>query len=318
MKLGLSLGFGRPSSGGGYYITIPGAVGGLFDEATGEIGAIATASTNLPDIGNGLTWSMVAGSDADISIHATTGVISSARAIYDGDSATFSLRVENGEVGVDEGAIAIEAPFEAVGTVESWATPGALIDIDYENDRAYVAGTYYDTVSAARTAAAIVQTGGIDRIATTGLGSDYVLAGKGVTAASGLTNPRYLVALDDGADGSPADHLVYLGQYNPIPVKLTGNIQTASSAQTSTAWDTATGAGNSTAVRMAARIKANDSAISFNGAAVVADASVTIPTVTQLVVGNRDDGLRPWQGTIHRIVLINASVSDANLPGILA
>ena len=112
----------------GYAITIPGAVitgggPGVFNETTGASGVIATATTDLPDLGAGFKWGVVAGSDADISVastatgQASTMDVSSARAIYSGDSANFTLRVENGTVGVDAGAQAIEFPFTATGTV---------------------------------------------------------------------------------------------------------------------------------------------------------------------------------------------------------
>lgn len=317
--IGIGVGLSRPSSSGGYYITIPGASGGLFDETTGEIGAIATASTNLPDIGNGLAWSMVAGSDADISIHATTGVVSSARAIYDGDSATFSLRVENGEVGVDEGAIAIEAPFEAVGTVAvdtSWILTDALIDLDYENDRAYAYGVGYPSIAAARTAGVVVQSGGIDRVALTGLTAPYTFAAKGTTHSASVVGQtaRYLAALDAASTAN----MIYFAQVDSGGAKLSHAVITATFDQAPPSLNTATGAGTSSAVRYATRIATNNVAVSFNGAAVSSDTGVTLPTVTQLVVGNRHDAARPWLGTVKRVAVVNATTSDANLPNIFA
>lgn len=121
---GLALGTGLYVDGVvGYTITIPGAVitgdgPGVFDETTGLAGTIATASTDLPDLGSGFTWSVVAGSDARIGVvsadpgqGSTMGVTASS-GIYSGDSADFILRVTNG-------TIAIEFPFTAVGTAAS-------------------------------------------------------------------------------------------------------------------------------------------------------------------------------------------------------
>lgn len=105
MKLGLGLGFGR-SGGSGYYILLGGVYGGAFDETTGEIGVIGTATSNLTGT---LTWSIVGGGDADISINSSTGAVSSARAIYSGDSAVFTVQVTNG-------TLTIGFPFIAVGT----------------------------------------------------------------------------------------------------------------------------------------------------------------------------------------------------------
>lgn len=106
----------------GYFISIPGAVGepGVFDETTGTSGVIGTATTNLPDIGAGLTWSIVAGGDADISINSSTGAVSSARAIYSGDSAVFTVQVTNG-------TLTIGFPFTATGTVSAYSAEATAL-----------------------------------------------------------------------------------------------------------------------------------------------------------------------------------------------
>lgn len=111
MKLGLGTGFGR-AGGSGFYILLGGAYGGAFNETTGTTGVIGTATTNL---GGSLTWSIEAGGDVDISINSSSGVVSSARAIYTGDSADFTVSVTNG-------TISIGFPFTATGTV------GLLLD----------------------------------------------------------------------------------------------------------------------------------------------------------------------------------------------
>lgn len=105
MRLGLGLGLNR-SGGSGYYILLGGVAGGSFDETTGAIGVIGTATSNLTGT---LTWSIVGGGDADISINSSTGAVSSARAIYSGDSAVFTVQVTNG-------TLTIGFPFTATGT----------------------------------------------------------------------------------------------------------------------------------------------------------------------------------------------------------
>lgn len=114
MRLGLGLGLNR-SGGSGYYILLGGVAGGSFDETTGAIGEIGTATTNLT---GSLTWSILGGGDADISINSSTGAVSSARAIYVGDSASFTVTVSNG-------VLTLGMPFEAVGTV---AEPALMLD----------------------------------------------------------------------------------------------------------------------------------------------------------------------------------------------
>lgn len=309
MRLGLGLGLNR-SGGSGYYILLGGVAGGSFDETTGAIGEIGTATTNLT---GSLTWSILGGGDADISINSSTGAVSSARAIYTGDTAAFTVQVTNG-------TLTIGFPFTATGTVSvdiSWILSGAMIDVDYENDRAYLYGVGYPSVAAARTAGVIVQTSSIDRIALTGLASIYTIAAKGTTHSATVVGQtaRYIMALDD----TTSSNLIYFAQYdNAGAANLRHSIILAGADQAPPTLNTATGAGTSAAVRYASRIQANSVAVSFGGAAVISDGNVTLPTVTQIVVGNRHDAARPWLGTVKRVAVVNATTSNANLPNILA
>ena len=113
MRLGLGLGFGR-NSGSGYWILLGGSYGGSFNETTGTAGVIGTATTNL---GGSLTWSIVAGGDARISINSSTGAVSTSTAIYSGDSAAFTVQVTNG-------TLTVGFAFTATGTV---AEPSLLL-----------------------------------------------------------------------------------------------------------------------------------------------------------------------------------------------
>lgn len=108
MRLGLGLGFGR-NGGAGYYILLGSVYGGSFNETTGLSGVIGTATTNISGT---ITWSIVAGSDARISVNSSTGAVSTSSAILSGDSAAFTVRATNG-------TIAIEFPFTAVGVAAS-------------------------------------------------------------------------------------------------------------------------------------------------------------------------------------------------------
>lgn len=106
MRLGLGLGFGR-AGGSGFYILLGGVYGGAFNETTGTSGVIGTATTNLS---GSLTWSILGGGDARISINSSTGAVSTSSAIYTGDSAAFTVQVTNG-------TLTIGFPFTATGTV---------------------------------------------------------------------------------------------------------------------------------------------------------------------------------------------------------
>lgn len=319
--VGLSGGGGLGGGGdAGYTITIPGAVitgggPGVFNETTGTSGTIATASTDLPDLGSGFQWGIFAGSDARIGVVSTatgqgnTMGITTSSAIYNGNTANFTVTVTNG-------VLTLGFLFTATGTV-SWALASALVDIDYENDRAYLYGVNYNNVAHARTAGVIVNSGGLDRIALTGLASVYTFAAKGTThsvTAVGNT-ARYLATLDD----TTANNLLYFTQFDDVGVaKLRFALLTGGVDQFAGLLKTATGAGTSSAVRFAARVALNDAAVSFGGAAVQTDTSVTPPTVTQLVVADRHDATRPWLGTVKRVAVVNATTSNANLPNILA
>jgi len=125
--VGLSGGGGLGGGGDeGYTITIPGAVitgggPGVFNETTGTSGTIATATTDLPDLGSGFQWGIYAGSDARIGVVSTatgqgnTMGITTSSAIYTGDSANFTVTVTNG-------VKTLGFPFTATGTV------GLLLD----------------------------------------------------------------------------------------------------------------------------------------------------------------------------------------------
>lgn len=215
-------------------------------------------------------------------------------------------------------SLGINANHGAGGGSSAWWHPNAYIDLDYQNDRARINGVSYASIAAARTASAIVQTGGIDRIPVT-LGTNYTLAGKGITASTGVSTARYLATLDDGADAVPLDEAVYIyqGLVSATQV-IQAQVWDGSVVQAGGSLELSTTIGNSAAVRAAVRVAASAFAFSCNGGAVQTDSTGTLPTVTQLVVGNRDDGTRPWEGTVHRILLINQNVADADLPGLLA
>lgn len=204
-----------------------------------------------------------------------------------------------------------------------WWTSNAIFDLDYQNSRFYASatGASYASVAAMVSAGLATQTGGIDRFALSSLPSAFTFAGKATTAASTVSTARYIASMDDGSDATPADELVTLAQILDVATpRLQSSIFAGGVTQTPAvpAFTSTTGAGNSAEARIAIRVKANDAAISIGGGTVENDPTVTMPVVTQLVVGNRDDGLRPWLGTIKRVVLIGSAISDADLPSILA
>lgn len=198
-----------------------------------------------------------------------------------------------------------------------WWQADAVVDIDYVNDRAWINGTAYASVAAAVTAGAIVLSGGVYRVNLTGLlNPGFTFAAKGTTYSSTVVgqNPRYLAALDDAS----TSNLIYLTQSNDGgTAKLISAVIRSGTDQTSGAIKTAVNAGTSASVVMAGRYSANDVAVTFDGATVVTDTSVTMPTPTQLVIGNRHDGTRAWLGSIDRIVVINDTLGNGILQTLL-
>jgi hypothetical protein len=251
---------------------------------------------------------------AGLSFSSSTGLVTGTPTAV--SSGTFTVQVTNAVGQTLSSNI-------SYSVASSWAISGALVDLDYQNDRAYVNGVEYASISASRTAGAVVQTGGIDRVAVSGfLTSSYTLAAKGITSATPISGAtlRYLCCLDDGADGVSSDELVLLDQaFISSSARLSAGVFTGSVQQDpgGATFSSTTGAAASTACKIALRVAANNLGLSIGGGATITDNTATLPTVTQLVVGNRDDGTRAWGGTVKRVTLIGTAVSDANLPSIM-
>lgn len=138
LRLGLGLGLNAGVSVAGYYIFIAGADGsGNFDP--GPTTTIATATSN---IGGTITWSIVAGSDARISINSSSGVISSSSVISSGDTAEFIVRADNG-------TIAVEFPFTAVGTAAAYETESTALFARFSADPGATRKGHINTLIAA-------------------------------------------------------------------------------------------------------------------------------------------------------------------------
>jgi len=75
---------------------------------------------------------------------------------------------------------------------------------------------------------------------------------------------------------------------------------------------TGTPAANTT-IKMAARWKANDFALSVNGAAASTDTSGTLPTMTTLRIGSGVSNAEPINGHIRKVVYLPRVMSDAEL-----
>ncbi len=65
--------------------------------------------------------------------------------------------------------------------------------------------------------------------------------------------------------------------------------------------------------KIAAVWKANNTAMSINGAAVVTDNTVVIPVTTRMFIGDNSSGTRQWNSTIKRLSYFNFDMIDADL-----
>lgn len=209
---------------------------------------------------------------------------------------------------------------------ETWWVSQAYADIDYANDRAYINGTAYASITAARTAGALTATGSWDTMPLPAtLASSFTVAATGVTGSSAPSNsnPNALFSLGDG-DSAPTDEFTamvwaYLNGTNYLGGQMyAGSASQIATLSSSAATFTTTGATVSSDVRMGIRLKANDTILSVNGTRLTTDTACTVPTVTNLIVGRRDDGNRVWSGTIKRVVFVNAEITEAALNALLA
>lgn len=300
-------------------ISIPANIGAPMISGTPSIGQTLTASTGTwSGSPTGYAYQWLRAGVAIIGATGATYVVQTADA-----GATIAVTVTASNAGGSASATSSAVGPITASSVTDWWTANAYADLDYENDRAYVNGIAYATLADARTAGIIVQTGGIDRIALPTLTTSYAIAARGVTgsAAPSSSVPQYLVALDDGNDGKPADELIGLAWATSSSVTYANIVVYAGSASQVAAIPSAASSSAkalSGAIRMALRAKVNSAILSVDGTTLGTDTGFTNPAPTQIVVGNREDGTRGWTGTIGRIAFVNAEITEAELNALLA
>lgn len=218
--------------------------------------------------------------------------------------------------GIDQlGERTVQSNAIAILAASNWWDSRAFADLDYQNNRARINGVNYASIADARTAGAIiVDANGSDTVPVTH-GASYVLAATGVTPET-VAAGRYLAALDDGADGDATDNLVVIQHTNgSLAGTLNGSAFVAGSPRMDGTFPTVP---VSTAVRAAVRVKSGAYAYAFDGSINKTGNTIgAIPAVTQLVVGNRADGTRPWLGAVHRVTFIDSDLTDADLTAVL-
>ena len=195
----------------------------------------------------------------------------------------------------------------AVVAKYSAVPPNAVIDLNYTDNSFYYDGAYYASVAEIIAAGFGAVSGGVQTLMLPTLGSAFSLYGSGICGAS----TGYMFTLEDDSDGDPADNFVACSQNGVIAASFISYSGSASQVNFTA------GAGSADAddpISYAARLKLNDVAVSFNKTVVQSDADAVMPVgLTTLVIGNRGDGARTWAGTIGRITIINADLTDAQL-----
>lgn len=190
----------------------------------------------------------------------------------------------------------------------------AVIDLNYETGRFWYDGTAYASVAAIISAGHGDATGGVNRLTLPTLSSGFSVYAVGVT---GTPAAAYLLSLDDGSDSVAADNMLTITQAVDEIVSVL--MYSGSTEQLGTNIRESGAGANGLDLSVALRVKANDMAGSFNGGAIKTDTSATLPSgLVNLVVGNRDDGTRPWGGTIKRIVVIDDELTNAELVALAA
>ena len=205
----------------------------------------------------------------------------------------------------------------AVAATAGWWTPDSIVDVDFQNNRARINGVSYSSIAAARTAGAIKKSAaGVDYTDVSNLPASYVLAAKGTPASNTV---QIIAALDDGDDAVGNDEIVYIGQRTFGGVtSANAFISAANTGRISPASGVALTEGQST--RIALRVKSGSNYLMCNGAQSFASANTGAqPAVTRLTYGKRSvsDHLT-WTGAVHRVTLIPADLTNAQINALLA
>lgn len=192
----------------------------------------------------------------------------------------------------------------------------AVIDLNYETGRFWYADRFYASVEAIIAAGHGSATGGVQRLTLPSLPTAFTVFTDGV---SGEPGNRYMMSLDDGSDGEVSDNLFAVTQ-DPSAYAQLLCIRNSVNQVLETNYLRQPGLGaNGISFATATRLAANDMAVSYNGGTVKTDTSVALPLgLSHLVIGNRDDGLRTWTGTIKRIAIIAASRGNDELQALTA
>jgi len=210
-------------------------------------------------------------------------------------------------------AASVEAEESVDESLSTWVRAGALVDLDYENDRFYVNGVEYADVAAMVAAGVYDTTAPVDRMPSTAWQNrlEMIIVAEATTGVNDDASLEYLCQFDDN-DAVLNDELLGLRR------NVTSDaIQIINTVASSTTASVTTGTmADSTRFRVAASCRLNDIRGSLNGATPVTDVVVTLSTLlARFLIGDQIDGLRPWEdagGVIHRITIYGQFIAAAD------
>ncbi|WP_173999460.1 sialate O-acetylesterase [Agrobacterium tumefaciens] len=196
-----------------------------------------------------------------------------------------------------------------------WWHRQVVAAIDYTNNRAYVNGTAYATIAAAVSAGALTATASGHSAAIT-VPSAFTLLSSGVTAATLITGgaSQTLAMVDDGSSNNSVrarwwdiGGAAYIGAHMASAGTPIGS--------NTAMMETGANAAASKAVKIAARLQANNHGACINGGAVKTVASATVPAgMNAIRTGSVADGVSgAWTGAKGLIELTSVIFSDDEL-----
>lgn len=176
-----------------------------------------------------------------------------------------------------------------------WWTPGVYYQADPVNGRHILNGIEYPTVAAMVTAGVATNVTGGGYNISVPANTQITVVADAITSGSTPSALEYIVSFDDGG-ASLTDDFFYIG-------RTTGNAMQSGITAASTSVGTLSlgSAPVSTNVRIAGRWKSTAYVASGSGVNGVTNTGAAYPTIGRLTIGNRYDGLRPWNGTINGV-----------------
>ncbi len=300
-------------------LSAPAIAGAMVSPAAGEVGTVFTASDSgvtgnpLPTLGyvwkldgatiggaTASTYASITAGDLTVRITATN---SEGSAFADSGAAEVTEEPSAGGIG----AMAIGSTFQVLDT-DAWWHPSAVLALDYENARFYVAGIEYASI-AAMVAAGFYTDATYDSINLSGIftaGNDFVLWARATSDnTSAAINNKAVVSVDNDTDTTSSQLL--------RPNNTTQRSRTEIAGVTQASIDVTVADNRSRESSWAHSVNTNNFNAAENGTSGTQDTAGAIPAITHMRIGNNRQATRAWTGTIEMIQLLDTSLAASDL-----